>query len=800
MDRGLKNYIEAIQSDVAALVYSDGEGASFEDKFTEHCIEILDNIGKSEGARVLSYINPDSQGRIDWKINGYCLKDEFKDDEKKKVYFETLDVFITNFNHSTYDYNITKPDFERGLSQIKRFINSALKGSIEDIDPSKTELNQLLNIIKRQRNDFERINIFFLINGNSKYGVEKLKINGFDDLDVFIHVWDIPRFYKLSESSSNREPIEIDFKELINNNQYGIQCLKMPNINEFYECYLAILPGEVLSKLYNEYSNELLESNVRAFLGQTGKFNKGIRDTIREKPQMFLPYNNGVTATAENVETLVIDNQLYLTKLLDFQIVNGGQTTASLFHTQKKFKDVDLSSVFVQMKLTVIKDVEQKNIEVPNIARYANSQNKVSELDLSSNNPYFVQIESISRKKYVVNPYNRNQSTLWYFERVNGQYKESLNKLKSDTQEKKFKEQNPTHQKFIKSDIAKFINIWELEPYIVSQGAQKNFIHYTKKINELVKKNKFPGENFYKKLIANAILYNNVNKLFGRKNVDAIGDTNLKSFTIAYSLSFFFFKIENRLDLWKIYDEQKIPEEITISLKEILILVYNFLISSSSNSLISEYCKRESTWKKLLEQNNFNIDLKKIEPFLISSSEKEIRDNEIIIKDNYNIDDDLILKDKVMSYGISFWDGLKLFSRDNILFEDIDIDIWDLSNKITKFKNLNNKDLITAKKVMKIISDNNIDINKIQILSNLENNEMESLKIIYDRIDLLSKTDWERFIALAEQTKSADYLEISNLKHINNLFRKKDKNIGEINIRKAHELLIKLSSKFKIKY
>ena len=479
MERGLKNYIESIQSDVAALVYSDGEGASFEDKFTEHCIEILDNIGKSEGARVLSYINPDSQGRVDWKINGYCLKDEFKDDSNK-VYFETLDLFITYFNKNSYDYNITKDDFNKSINQIKKFLNAALKGHIDYIDPSQTELCQLLKIILKQKANFDRINIYFLINGNSNHDLEKITIKGYEDLDVFVHVWDIPRFYKLSESSSNREPIEIDFKELISNNQHGIQCLKMPNFNELYECYLAILPGEVLSKLYKEYSNELLESNVRAFLGQTGKFNKGIRDTIREKPQMFLPYNNGITATAENVETVLNDNQLYLTKLLDFQIVNGGQTTASLFHTQKKFKDVDLSNVFVQMKLTVIKDVEQKNIEVPNIARYANSQNKVSELDLSSNNPYFVQIESISRKKYVVNPENRNLSTLWYFERVNGQYKESLNKLTTPTQQRKFKEQNPTNQKFVKSDVAKYINIWELEPHFVSQGAQKNFIHYTK--------------------------------------------------------------------------------------------------------------------------------------------------------------------------------------------------------------------------------------------------------------------------------------------------------------------------------
>lgn len=799
MERGLKNYIEATKSDIAALVYSDGEGTSFEDKFTEYCIEILDNIGKSEGARVLSYIHPDSQGRVDWKINGFCLKDEFKDDSNL-VYFETLDLFITSYNHNSYDYNIQKSDFDKAINQIKKFLNAALKGHIDYIDPAQTELNQLLKIILKQKTNFDRINIYLLINGNSNYDLEKVIIKGFEDLDVFVHVWDISRFYRLSESNSNREPIEIDFKELISNNQNGIQCLKMPNINELYECYLAILPGEILSKLYKEYSSELLESNVRAFLGQAGKYNKGIMKTIRENPQMFLPYNNGITATAENVETIIKENQLYLTKLLDFQIVNGGQTTASLFHTQKKFKDVDLSKVFVQMKLTVIKDIEQKNIEVPLIARYANSQNKVSELDLSSNNPYFVQIESISRKKYVVNPENRNLSTLWYFERVNGQYKESLNKLATIVLQRKFKEQNPTNQKLIKSDIAKFINIWELEPHFVSQGAQKNFINYTKKINELVKKNKFPGENFYKKLIANAILYKKVDKLFGRKNIDAIGDTNLKSYTIAYSLSYFFFKVENRLDLWKIYDEQTVPEEISKILKGILILVYDFLISSSSNSLISEYCKRESTWKKLLEQNNFNIDLAKIEPLLISNNEKENRENEVILTDNYSIDDDLILKDKVLSYGIPFWDGLKLYCRDNIIFKEIDIDIWDLSNKIIKFKNLNSKNLITAKKVLKIISENNIEFNNIESLSNLENIEIESLKIIYDRLNLLSKSDWDKFIALAEQSKSADYLEISNLKHINNLIRKKEKNIGEINIRKAHELLLKLSAKFKIKY
>lgn len=542
-------------------------------------------IGKSEGARVLSYINPNSQGGIDWKINGFCLKD-FAKDENKKEYYETLDLFIT-FYKNEYNYNITKDDYTKSLNQIKRFINSALKRHIDYIDKSNTELYLLIGTIGKQGKEFDRINVYFLINGFSNLDKEKIEIN---DTDVFVHTWDIARLFKINSSNSVHEPIEIEFENFSEEGK-GLQCLQVPRIDEMYDCYLAIVPGEILAKLYKEFSNELLESNVRAFLGQAGKFNKGIRDTIRNKPQMFLPYNNGITATAESVETKLVDNQLVITKLNDFQIVNGGQTTASLYHTQKKFKDADLSKIFVQMKLTVIKDKEQKNIEVPNISRFANSQNKVSELDLSSNNPYFVQIENLSRKKYVVNPENKNQSRLWFFERANGQYRETLNK-QTPAQQKKFKEQNPSNLKFVKSDIAKFINGWELEPHYVAQGSQKNFIHYTKKITDLVSKNKLPGENFYRKLIANAILFKIIDQLFGRKGVNAIGDTSLKALSVAYTVSYFHNLTNNRIDLWKIYEEQIIDNFLKGHLAKLLVFVYDHIIAEASGSLISEYAKR----------------------------------------------------------------------------------------------------------------------------------------------------------------------------------------------------------------
>jgi len=572
-------------------------------------------------------------------------------------------------------------------------------------------------------------------------------------------------------------------------------CQEFNDLAELYECYLAIIPGVVLAKLYKEYSNELLENNVRAFLGQTGKYNKGIRETIRKKPQMFLPYNNGITATAENVETVIIDNQLYLTKLNDFQIVNGGQTTASLFHTQKKFKDADLSKIFVQMKLTVIKDNEQKNIEVPNIARFANSQNKVSELDLSSFNPYFVRIESLSRKKYVNNPVNKNLSTLWYFERVNGQYKESLNKLDANDI-RKFKEQNPTNQKLIKSDVAKFINLWEQEPHNVSLGAQKNFIQYTKKTSELVKKNILPGDNFYKKLIANAIVFKTVDKLFGRKNIDAIGDTNLKSLTVAYTISFFHFLTNNRLDLWKIYEEQKIDNNLQIVFKSILVFVLQHLINNANNSLISEYAKKESSWIRL-KGETYTIESNTIENYLISLEEADEREKEKE-KDNSSIEETIFLVSEIYKLGLNFWDGLKLYVDNNII-EHLDfISVFDLVKRLKDHSNLTNKDISTGKKGIDFISENPSLIEEIKSLSPLVDYEEVEIKVAYDKMKLISKDEWNKIMALAEQIKIFNNLELSNLKSIHNSIRKNEI-IKEQSILKGFDSIKKLR-KFGIKF
>jgi len=790
MDRGFKEYTEEVKAEISAAVFAEDGGAISEDKFTEYCLEILDEAEKSEGAQILRYIYPNSSGGTAWKINGYCLKDSYE--KNNKIFYETVDLFITHYDANGYSKDLSIPEFRKHLTHIKNFLNGCLKDSLGKIDPSHKELLELRDILFEQKKSIDRFNIFFLLNSKAKDSEEQIVIKRFEDLNIQIHIWDINRFFKLNQSTSHREPIEIDLEN--NSRLQIIPSLKVPSINELYECYLAIVPGTVLSELYSVYSSELLESNVRAFLGQAGKYNKGIRDTIRNKPEMFLPYNNGITATAENVTTSEVDGQLFITGLKDFQVVNGGQTTASLYHTARKYPDADLTKVFVQMKLTVIKDEAKKNEEVPNIARFANSQNKVSELDLSSNNPFFIQIETLSRKKYVINPENRNLSTLWYFERVKGQYKEALNN-RSKSQQNKFKQQNPTNQKFVKSDIAKYINLWELEPHTVSQGSQKNFISFTKKIQDKVKREILPGENYYKKLIGLAKLFREVDKLFGRKNSNPIGDTSVKSYSVSYTLSLLFKITENKLDLWKIYEEQKVDEKLLTDIKTLMREVYYFL-TESSDSLTSEYAKRKTTWDKLQEKNL----IIQIHPsLLISDIVLGKRELDEKIQDN-QIEDDIIQKDKIFSLGLKFWDGLKIMAKDNVLFKNVELELWTIVSKLQRSKNLTKRDISIGLNALKIISENKISREEILNGSSLSQDNVFSPKQIFDRMQLLKKDDWNRIISLAEQTKAATYPEISNLKVLRTSFEKKMRTIKPISLQKGHTLLLKLSKKFKVKY
>ena len=232
----------------------------------------------------------------------------------------------------------------------------------------------------------------------------------------------------------------------------------------------------MLARIYGEHGQRLLERNVRAFLQAKGKINKGLQKTLKEEPHRFLAYNNGLCCTAASVEVeSKKDGHVRLKSVSDFQIVNGGQTTASIYHAFKR-EQTDISGVVVQVKLTVLTNPERVADIVPLISKYANSQNKVNAADFSANGRFQLDLEKLSRTVWAPAVSGLDRGAHWYYERARGSYLDDKMRQGTPARIRDWEKQNPATQKFTKTDLAKYEQTWAALPHLVCRGAEKNFL------------------------------------------------------------------------------------------------------------------------------------------------------------------------------------------------------------------------------------------------------------------------------------------------------------------------------------
>jgi hypothetical protein len=525
-----------------------------------------------------------------YRIDGYCIEDLAESDG-----YETISVFIINYGDSIDLRRLTKAVLDASFKEAVRFVSDAMRGYLSDLERSSPALD-LVMALSHNRANVERVSVHLVTDSICELQApNSVQLPYFDDISVSFRVWDINRLFEIQLSEKGHTPIVVDFVE---REGFGIKCLPMPSRSDDYECYLAILKGDVLANLYQEFGARLLESNVRAFLQQSIKVNKGIRDTIREAPGMFLPYNNGLAATAKNVTLNEENGVVAIERVEDLQIVNGGQTTASLYHTRRKFK-VSLEDVYVQMKLTVLRDEEKFETIVPSISRYANSQTKVSDLDLTANHRLLQELQRVAERTFAIDPNDPNVQTLWYFERVNGQYREELAKARTPTNKKTFERKYPKRQVIDKAKLAKFMMAYYAQPFWIARGAQKNYVEYIKSLDRDFPKRgrqeSKPGIVYWKTVVANGILFATFEKLFGRKGQNPIGDSNLRAPTVAYAMSMLHERTLSRFDLEVVWKAQASPSALDAIFKEQLVWVYNRLVSE--DGLVSERAKSPKTWE-----------------------------------------------------------------------------------------------------------------------------------------------------------------------------------------------------------
>lgn len=555
--------------------YREQEKCSTEDAFTNVFSTYVIDSGESylSNCNIISY----KKNLKKAKINGYVYNE----------YFQTLTLVISIFENRIEVSKMGKTDVKKNCTMATNFYRLCKSGYFNDVE--ETDSGYIIaEHINEYIKEIENIHVILLTNKETVPDMPKdIRI---DKIPVKFDVWDLERVCQSIYQNKSHEDVIVRFQ---NKYKYPLKMIKVENKNDIYDCYIGFISGKILAEIYKDEGQRLIEKNVRSFLQATGKINKGIKKTLSTEPEMFMAYNNGISTTAKSIvidEESSNDSFVTIKEVTDWQIVNGGQTTASIYSALQS--GTDISAVNVQMKLTVIRDQSMSEEMVEFISKYANSQNKINMSDFSANEKYHVEMERLSRNTYV--PVEYGKSTLrWYYERARGQYMVDVNRQPTKALKKNFKDMNPKSMCVSKTVAAKCMMAWMGYPSIVSKGLETNFIEFSAKI----KKGEvpMPTKETYISMISKVILFKECDKLVAQKNFGGY-KAQINYYTIAL-LSKFHPEAVNDMEIWK---KQSISAELSILLDELISKVWNHFMNPETTGVnITQWCKKEECWKLL---------------------------------------------------------------------------------------------------------------------------------------------------------------------------------------------------------
>ena len=624
MDQFYMDFLEEIQMSVNA----DLSGWNIEDFFTSIMLEYLEEAGEAD-----DYIMCPFRG-YGLQLNAYSLTE---DNENLTIY---VSIYADNDKPKSIGQQDVDAAIKRAIQLFQKAVNDLYTSFQKDNDTYEFAIS-----LHDHKDDIKTVRICALTNGLVK-PIDFKNIN-IGNAEISFSIWDIDRLYRCVMSGKMRETIEIDFQDKFN---MTIPCIENATSDK-YSVYLAIISGELLAGLYDEFRDRLLEKNVRSFLQVKGAVNKGIRDTLRDEPDMFLAYNNGISVTAESVEIVRDENgKPSIKSIRDMQIVNGGQTTASIFNAHKDKKiNADLSKVFVQMKISVITSSDDMDEIVPRISAFANTQNKVQIADFSANDPFHRRIEELSRTIWApaqggLLPQN------WFYERARGQYADMLARESTTLRRKKYKEQHPL---FTKTDLAKYENTWDQLPFYVSEGAQKNFRRFTIRMSQ--QKRKLPDEQYYHNLIAKAIMFRRTEKLVSQQKYGGY-----RANIVTYTLAFLSYKTAQRIDLERIWKEQALTEALEKEIVEVSKFIQQTIVNPPGGANVGEWCKKEKCWKEIRE-HKYEVSKQLVNELISAEKAKkeQVTDNSVELTEN-----DQAIIDEAASIPASTWFELSRWAKE----------------------------------------------------------------------------------------------------------------------------------------
>jgi len=594
------------------------------------------------------------------------------------------------------------------LGKLRGFIEESLKGGlmamIEESSPAYGLADELLRK-KRQTTRYHLYLVTDSLLGSRAADWPEDSLNG---VPVQCHVWDMARFFRISESATGRDELIVDFRKYAPS---GLPILPASEGSGEVSSYLCVIPGGLLADIYDVHGSRLLEGNVRSYLSTKGKVNKGIRQTILQTPEMFFSYNNGISATATGIETSEQNGHLRLLSIRDLQIVNGAQTTASLSDAKRNEK-TDLNNVFVQVKLSVISPEKSGKI-VPLISRFANTQNKVSDADFFSNHEFHIRIETLSRRIWAPALPGTQHETHWFYERTRGQFFNEQFRLKL-SERKSFLKQNPKEQLITKTDLAKYENSWGQKPHIVSSGAQKNFISFANEISAQWERDREVfNEEYFRRVVAKTILFRKTEKIVsGQPWYQGGYRANIVTYTIAKLASMLAdaFGSEWMFNFREIWQKQDVSDPVLKQLALVAERVFTMIVAPDTQfQNITEWCKKEVCWSRVREEK---IDF--LPDFLKTLVHKDDdRADRKEAKSFQKMDSGIAVQSEVVQLGPDYWRQLKEWASRSVFLTGQEIQLLDWAQRMPKV-------LPTEKQCAKLT-----DIRKRMILEGFAGNSSE---------------------------------------------------------------------------
>lgn len=528
-------------------------------------------------------------------VSDCMLVDFKKDSENMKLdgyafseYFRSLTLLVSKYQAKSIPEKIKKTEIDKLLKKVLKFYKTCGTNDFEALEES-SDGYQAYKFIKSHKADIETVNIILLTNDETIRHIPNDVHYG--KITVRFDVWDIERLYQsvLGGTAVERQLV-VKLKK-----KYGesLPLIKVKGDNEIYDCYIGVISGELLARIYETEGQDLIQKNVRSFLQAIGKVNKGIKVSLANEPQMFMAYNNGISTIAESIdldECRSSGDIVNITEITGWQIVNGGQTTASIYNAYKA--KLPLEQVNVQIKLSVIKQKDRAEEIIHNISKYANSQNKINMSDFNANDAYHVKMERLSRATPI--PVAKGKSTdYWFYERARGQYLVELNRQPTAAAKKEFKSRCPKNRCISKTVAAKCVMTYRGYPDIVSKGLETSFIYFS----DMVSKGEVPepSEQSYIEMIAKVILFNSCDEII--KNLKFGG---FKAQQDYYTVALFGKYYSDLFDPLEIWNRQSINAETAKTIEELAYFVWNHFQNPTVPGVnIGQWCKKEECWELL---------------------------------------------------------------------------------------------------------------------------------------------------------------------------------------------------------